>query len=296
MLPLKPPFFIIGNPRSGTTLLRLMLDSHRDLLVPPECGFAVWWHEKYRGWSEASCADGTLDPFLADLATSRKIETWGLDFDVLRDLIAAERPASYAELASLVYVFYGRSTGRTFVRWGDKNNFHVTRVDLIARIFPESHFIHIVRDGRDVACSYRRLAGMNLRSEYAPRLPAELPEIAREWRSNLDAAIASFDAIGWSRVHELRYEDLVSRPAAELERVCAFLGETSDGGMLDYHTGVSSRRHEPEAFLAWKGRVQEPPDASEVGKHLREMSAEELAAFEEVTHDLLTRYGYAPSA
>jgi len=288
----KPPFFIIGNPRSGTTLLRLMLDGHRNLLVPPECGFMVWWFEKYRHWGETSCADGTLDAFLADLATSRKVETWGLDFAELGRFIAAERPASYAALASSVYVFYGRSIGRAFDRWGDKNNFHVTRVDLLARLFPEAAFLHIVRDGRDVACSCRGVAGLGLRSEYAPRLPVDIDDIAREWRSNLEAAIAAFDAIGRSRVHELRYEDLVSRPAAELERVCAALGEPYDGQMLDYPTGVSSRHREPEAFLAWKALILEPPTTSRIGVHRRELSPPETAAFEGIAGDLLARYGY----
>ena len=61
-----------------------MLHNHSNIVVPPECGFAVWWHEKYQNWdSSAYSAPNTLGQFLQDLNTSKKIETWDLDYDAL---------------------------------------------------------------------------------------------------------------------------------------------------------------------------------------------------------------------
>src|SRR3972149_1986006 len=105
---MRPPVFVIGNPRSGTTLLRLMLNNHRNIVVPPECGFAVWWYAKYKDWSKDSCqGHHCLDRFLKDLMTSKKIETWNLDFGALGKYIQSVKPFNYAELVSCIYIFFG---------------------------------------------------------------------------------------------------------------------------------------------------------------------------------------------
>ncbi len=76
-----PPFFIIGNPRSGTTLLRLMLNNHPLISVPPECGFAVWLYEKYK--AENFLDKSIVRNFIADVVKSRKFETWGIDKEAI---------------------------------------------------------------------------------------------------------------------------------------------------------------------------------------------------------------------
>lgn len=290
---MRPPIFIIGNPRSGTTLLRLMVNNHRHIVVPPECGFAVWWYDKYRHWdSESSRDPQQLDGFLADLAASKKIETWNLDYAALRDTIAANQPADYAELVSCVYTFFGQATGKSFQRWGDKNNFYIQHVATLNEIFPDAAFIHIVRDGRDVACSYRKLAVTPMDSQYAPHLATDIAAIAAEWATNNDQAAAAFEAIGQGRVGVVRYEDLVTNSEAELRRLCAFLAEPYDEQMLDYYLNNQKAQQEPLEFLQWKRKTLEMPTDSEVGKYRALLTAEEIAAFDAIAGATLARYGY----
>lgn len=290
---MKPPIFVIGNARSGTTLLRLMLNNHSNIVVPPECGFAVWWYEKYKSWSKDCCHDPRLvGQFVQDLSTSRKIETWQLDYSALREFISLEQPQTYPELVSCMYVFYANSTGRAIRRWGDKNNFHVDWIKLLSDMFRDACFIHIARDGRDVACSYRDMGILQSGSQYAPRLPTDIAHIAAEWTANLDKVILSFEQIGWDRACEVRYEDLVTNNRSELTRICEFLGEPYDERMLDYYVYNAREHQEPTEFLAWKRRTLEKPTTSQVGRFRRELTDEEIGVFETHASALLERYGY----
>lgn len=290
---MKPPVLIVGNPRSGTTLLRLMINNHGNIVVPPECGFAMWWHAKYRDWCMESTLDRQLlDQFIQDLSTSRKIETWNLDFLALREFVRSALPSSYAELVSCVYVFFGNSLGKVFHRWGDKNNFHTRCIDSLHALFPHARFIHIVRDGRDVACSYRDVASMRLTSKYAPSLPTDIVDIATDWADNVGNVLASFAAIGWDLVHEVRYEDLVADADSELERVCEFLAEPYDARMLHYHVNNREEQQEPAEFLPWKTMTLKKPTTSQIGKFHHQLAREEIQLFQKHARHLLDRYQY----
>ena len=76
-------FFVIGNPRSGTTLLRLMLNNHPEVTVPPECGFAMWLHEIYVNTDFSDMT--SIDDFLEKLSTVKKIETWKINLAELKN-------------------------------------------------------------------------------------------------------------------------------------------------------------------------------------------------------------------
>jgi Sulfotransferase family len=283
------PLFIIGNPRSGTTLLRLMLTNHKNIVIPPECGFAVWFYDKYKA---ADFSGSVFGSFVKDLSGAKKIETWNLDYTKLLDYIFAVKPVSYPELAGTVYEFYGHSIGRTFSRWGDKNNYYLHHIDTINEMYPSARFIHIIRDGRDIACSYRSLQGSNIESKYAPRLPSNINDIAVEWITNIQKIRDSFNRVGWGKVCEIRYEDLVSRPDHELKKICSFLEEPYDADMELYFIRNQSEHQEPIEFLQWKARTTEKPTTSEVGKFRNELTPKEIKEFESVSAQMLKIYNY----
>lgn len=287
------PFFIIGNPRSGTTLLRLMLTSHSRLIVPPECGFAVWLYEKYKGWQEADSKNKlSLLEFINDLGRSRKFETWKLDVPGLQEFIKFCQPQNYSVLVSNVYKYYAVSNRKQIDRWGDKNNFYIQHIKTIAKIFPSSQFIHLIRDGRDVACSYKEIASRSIESEYAPRLPDQIEAIAHQWQNNIESAIASFSDLGWNNVLEVRFEDLVTRPEDTLHVICEFLDEEFDVDMLEYHTRNRQLQLEPTDFLRWKEKTIEKPLPQVVGRHRLDLSITEKQCFEDIAQRTLDRYAY----
>jgi hypothetical protein len=107
-------------------LLRLMLNAHSAIVVPPESGFLLWWFQKYRTWGIVDNQPDTISTFISDLKTSKKIETWNLDYLRLSDFIANKNPANYGELGACVYEFFGQQRGKTPIKLvGDKNNYYI---------------------------------------------------------------------------------------------------------------------------------------------------------------------------
>lgn len=274
------PFFVLGNPRSGTSLLRLMLNSHPQITVPPECGFALWLAERFAG--RPVNADLYRDYAEAVLQT-RKFETWGLGFDLLYDTLCREQPADYPSLASCVYLAYARLQGKTPTRVGDKNNYYVDHLDALAQWFPAAPWVFIVRDGRDVACSYQALADNPTDSAYKPQLPVAIADIARQWQCHADAFRR------WqSRGLLVRYEDLLTAPQPTLVRICQTLDLRFDAAMLDY----TAHHDEPAALMDWKAKTLSAPDSSNIGKYRQLLSAADCQAFEAIAGSGLACFGY----
>lgn len=287
------PIFVIGNPRSGTTLLRLMLTCHRNIVVPPECGFAVWWSHKYtrykkEDWSSESLLSGCL----SDILSSRKIEYWRLGRRELFDFICNSRPESYSDLVGKVYEFYAIVIGKPGARWGDKNNFYISHILDIYKMFPNAIFIHIIRDVRDVVCSYKGLKSLNLNERYAPRLPVEVEDIVQQWRNNILGIRSAFDVFGWRNVMEIAFEDLVTDTDCVLKKVCDFLDEDFDAEMLNYSDINKITSLEPVDFIKWKSKVSEAPRKQEVGRYHSELTPSEILEAESNAKDILSIYGY----
>jgi len=290
---MNAPIFIIGNPRSGTTLLRLMLTCHRNIVIPPECGFAVWLYDKYKHWEQLEKdSDSLLMGFIHDLMYCRKIETWNLEEKNLFEFLSGRKPSSYSELVSYVYEWYALSQGKSFKRWGDKNNFHIHHILTIKAMFPNTCFIHIVRDGRDVACSYKKLNERRIDSPYAPRLPNTIEDIAEEWKANVEIATKSFAAIGWESVYEIKFEYLILDTEMSLRNLCKQLGEEYDPSMLNYHVTNRERGLETKEFLQWKEKTLKLPMRREVGRYKSELTEQQIHIFQSIAAKELANYGY----
>jgi hypothetical protein len=279
------PFFILGNPRSGTSLFRLMLNAHPKIIVPPECGFLQWWYNKYKDWdAEASGDLKQISTFLKDLSTSKKIEGWRLNNDSLQARIVREVPKSYADLVCLVYRMYNPEKEGII---GDKNNYYISHIDFLKSLFPEASFIHLVRDGRDVAVSYLDINKNSFSSAYAPHLPSEISEIANEWSTNVSKIQSAIK----DRKHlELRYEDLITQPKSTLGRVCRFLKLEFSTEMLEYYK--EEKHDEPDITMEWKPKTKSKIDASNVGRYKSYLTPEQIRQFHDVAQGVLENFDY----
>jgi hypothetical protein len=138
----RPVPFVVGMGRSGTTLLRLMLDAHPELAIPPETHFLADLQK-----------DLTLVDFYNILVTYR---TWS-DFGIShREFLQELRDIENFDVSNGLRCFY-RLYARRFakVRWGDKTPLYSSRMLNISDLLPETRFVHLIRDGRDSALSYR---------------------------------------------------------------------------------------------------------------------------------------------
>lgn len=276
-----PPFFVLGNPRSGTSLFRLMLNSHPDITVPPECGFALWLAEKYN-----SCIfdDFTYGNYASDVVNSTKFETWNLDKESILDMFVRVRPKNYSEMAGLVYFSYAQERHKESLFVGDKNNYYIKHMTDINVYFPSSKKVFIIRDGRDVACSYLELSRKNIDSKYKPILPTSISDIAIEWSAS---AQSIKDEISHGSIF-IKYENLLFNSEKELVKVCDYLGVSFSLDMLDYR----SNNDEPKDFLQWKGNTEKELLGDNIGKYKKTLSKQECNIFGEIAKDYLRYFNY----
>lgn len=282
-------FFIIGNPRSGTTLLRLMLNKHNKMSVPPEAGFLVWMHDRY---VDFTFTKENVEKFVEALSQTTKIEHWNLNYDVLKNFIFMEKPNDFSKLMDCVYAYYSKyNLSKDVEVYGDKNNFYLNKIDLLSNLYLGVKFIHIIRDGRSVAVSYKDLMKKNMTSEYAPNLPAEIEKIAKEWSKNIEIINTSFNKLNLNQYHTIRFEDLIAKPGDSLQDICTFLDIKYDEEMLNYFQTTENDGLEPEDFLQWKSKNKIPLQEEEIYKY-KQLSQNDLDLFEKVAKNTLIQYKY----
>ena len=292
--PGPPAPFIVGVGRSGTTLLRLMLDSHPELAIPPETHFVPALIRECERWraSPEKLLETLVnhpEPGWKDMALDRE--------DLLRRWRAIS-PLQTPDVIRAVYEAYADREGKP--RWGDKTPRYVRKMGRIQRVLPEARFIHLIRDGRDVALSTRR------RMERWNRPKAvETERMARRWRSRILKARITGRRFG-ERYIEMRYESLVRNPTDELHRVCELIELEFDPVMMSYYERAAGRLEEINRDLDAKdGAVRpaserlashamtlKPPSEERLEVWRREMEEEDVRTFEGVAGDLLADLGY----
>jgi hypothetical protein len=280
-----PAAFVVGASRSGTTLLRLMLDAHPEVAIPAETHFiprlATYWER-------------SADPAAEFVARVVQEERWvdlALPADLLARAVADARPETLGEALRILYGLYAELHHKR--RWGDKTPGYVLHMPLIAALLPEARFIHVIRDGRAVAVSHRGL-GFG---------PQEIEEAARWWDARVRQARRDAALLPEGSYLEVRYEDLVTDPAGTLQLVCEAIDLRWDPGMLDYHLQAGERLAETdegsgrlilgtEPGRESRRRLQTPPDSSRSSRWREELTGDEVRRFEAIAGPLLDELGY----
>ncbi len=276
-------FFILGNPRSGTSLLRLILNTHSLVGVPPESGFLHWWFGKYKNWTRSDSENAiSIDTFITDLLSSKKIEGWNLKRNEIKKNIIEKQPTTYLELVTLIYKIY---TNKSII--GDKNNYYIKHLDEINIITQNPKFIHLVRDGRDVACSYLKIKELEKSSYlYLPSVSNDINEIANEWSNNItkiEQFLTNKNSI------TVKYEDLIQSPKIAISEICHFLEINFEDNMLEFYL----RNDEPTFTSAWKQKTFESIDSSNKGKYKRILSKNDIEKFNKIAASNLHKFNYA---
>lgn len=280
------PIFILGNPRSGTSLLRLILDSHAKISIPPESHFFLWLEDKYGSWNNK-----LLNNYLDDLFASTKFETWHLDKNSLKFFLISRSIKGYAELNSLINYYYALIKKKDVIYWGDKNSLWIEKLSTILEYYPNAFFVHIVRDGRDVACSYKELNSRNLTSKYAPKLSNNIYEIAHEWVVNLKSIESLFYTVKESNKITVKYEDLIVEPKKTITTILEKLGLQFIEEQLQFYT-KNVKDIEPKLYFDWKEKLTQPIDKNNIGKFSKILSKDDIKTFNKEAKEILNKYSY----
>jgi len=251
-------------------------------------------HRKYSNWSARDVTNSNVrGQYLNDLYSCKKFDTWALNRMALDSLIIEKQPSDYATLCALIYIAYAHINSRSPTIWGDKNNFYIDYLTTLNKIYPDARFLHIVRDGRDVACSYLEVMQNKSSSPYAPKLITDIESIANEWSANVSMAADFLNSLTSSRKMTVRYEDLVNQPEYILTPICSWLDLAFEPEILEFHDINRRKQLEPALTMDWKQRTMEPISANTVGRYSALLSAEEQELFSMTAGRTLTKFGYS---
>jgi hypothetical protein len=276
------PIFVIGCPRSGTTLLTLMLHSHSRIAIPPETRFLL---EVVRRRAEIGDLSVPANRrALARLVVRRGQETrfrhLGLNRRQVRRAIVRSRPTMGSALGT-VYRSYAARFGKP--RWGDKRPTYFRNVELLRALFPDAQFVHLVRDGRDCVASLKRM-------RWWQRDGRGSIEAIAWWVEAVDCARRAKRSLPADSFYEVRYEDLVSDPRRELEALCTFLGEDFEESMLESEVAAAALPERQR--LSWHANTGEKVDTRRIGSHATGLEHWERRLMEFVAGRRLRRFGY----
>lgn len=269
------PLFVVSAPRSGSTLLRLMLDAHPRLAVPPPGWLFDLVYPYLYSYGDLRRRENLL-ALAEDMLATPTVGKWpaGPTAAALADAAAAP---TFAGLYAALHAAYARAEGKA--RWGEKTPRNAFWIDEIRGLFPEAQFIHIVRDGRDQAIDISD----------SVLWPNSVYSGAKLWQRYVTAireAATRLPADAW---HEVRYEDLCAAPEAAMRALCRFLGEEFDGRMVS--------PHETRSAKSWSGhplhaKTAQPISTRYCGMYRTRLPPGDVAALESLIGETLQRFGY----
>lgn len=273
------PIFVVGAPRSGTTMLRLMLNAHSRIAIPFESDFIPKFYRRLGEYGDLSKQEN-IGRLLDDIASQSFVTRGGLVRD--KASVLARDPQSYSELVAAIYGTYAEASGK--LRWGDKDPDNVVEMDVLWNLFHGCRIVHIVRDGRGVANSLRKL-------EWGSK---NLMKLARDWSWRVTLAHKMGMMLGPRYYLEVRYEDLVRSPEPTLRGICTFVDEPFDEKMLGYDKNAIAAM--PESSLKFHASSIRAPDPAKATAWEREMSVADRVLFDEVAGSTLEAFGYQREA
>ncbi len=261
------PIIIGGASRSGTTLMRVILDAHPHIACGPEIKVLnmigrLWY----------TCHDDTMQHILG---------SYGLDGPQLN--------RSFAAFCHSFIEQFQHSQGAR--RWAEKTPINITQLGFFASVFPKAKLVHLLRDGRDVACSLVGQDWIDINTKKKVWYTRDIRAAALYWKTVLTQTRTQIFENAAIRANyiEVVYEDLVQRPEAVLRDLMAFLGEPFVPELLRHH----EQEHRFSEAESSTEQVQQAIHQRSLGRWERDMSPQDKEIFKQVAGDTLVELGYA---
>jgi len=282
--PSHPPIFIVGCQRSGTTMLRLMLTAHPDVCIPPE---SMFFTEMADAFGEGLSQTSQIEELINRLYKNAKFREWGVDRSVLYERLVEKVSCSYGQAVSEIYQTYRHLFDSEAERWGDKNPYHIHRLPVIFRHFPNSNVVHIIRDVRGVFNSHKSRSVLKNWSHLDSN--QLLKSVSDKWNECIRIHQRYLDD---DRVTHLFYEDLVEDPQDVLRKICEAVDLPYSQEMLHFHEKNREEQLVPSHRREWHEKTFQPIEPDRATAWKDSLSSSEIEALEILSGDTLTHFGY----
>ena len=271
------PLFMFGFERSGTTLLSMMIGAHSDIAVPFSLtGLWFKYYKKQKHYNYLQAAND-LENMVDDLLAEERIKLWDVVLD--RQEVLNDLPLNnFAVIVERFHLLYARKVGKKY--WANIDIANLDYIYIVNQWFPTAKFLHIVRDGRDVALSH----------ESYPYGASNILDCAEKWRYKLNLNIMAGKILGPKRYMIVKYEDLVLNTDATLKKICEFAGVEYSVSMLNYPEMIKKKVPLDKQWL-WPA-LDKPPQRSKVGRWKNNMSEHKRIVFERYAKDTLDELEY----
>ena len=271
---LNRPIFIFGCPRSGTSLLSRIIGCHPRIAVPFESHLYNTFYPWLKYYGDLKLKQNQ-ERLIDDILSTEVMRDWTPCLN-RQTILEAIKRFDFHGIVDSIMCSWAKTQGKT--RWGEKTPAHAFYWQAILSGFPDLQVLHIVRDGRDVALSWKR-------ARFGPK---HIYPLARGWVKYLETVEKLRTVLTEDSFLEVRYEKLLSEPKPVVRNICTFLGEEFTPKMLDFYK-VSAPY--PTDWQNQKN-LSKPPLTSNKGKWHNEMTSNELRIFEALAGSALERYGY----
>ncbi len=269
------PIFIVGTPRSGTTLLRLIIDSHLDVAITPESSFLFrkigLWSSLYPDLSNKQ----SIQHFINDLRRLPQVKNW-LPEQCTADELVKYFPDmdSLAETLNAIYSYYALLKGKK--RWGDKTPKNLHAVRQILALFPRAKILIMVRDCRDVAMSLNK-------AEFSK---VSYISAAHRWQHDADITQQLIHEYN-DRIYLLKYEGLLESPDTSIKSVLYFFNLANDSKIMQRYL-----EHQDDVVHTKSTLYRKPLSEVNVYRWKKNMCLSDIARCEAIAQDGLKYFGY----
>ncbi len=267
-------FFILGTQRSGTTLLRLILNSHSKIAIPKESVFLCpLLKKKYLNFFFTKNFLKSFGEYNSAISVFKSLYD-GYYRDYFSQPFKYEK-VTLRDLIDDIFTSFSIKEGKSI--WGNKTTSFFSKIDLLHNLFPEAKFIHIVRDGRDVFDSRRR---------FDSKL-TNVAVCAIDWKYKLNCIEKSFKKISSKNKIVIRYEDLLDNPEKTLKSICSLLEIDYETSMLNFN--ITSQRY---AATNHSKLISKPLDKNNKYKWKNNLNNQEIKIFNLLAKNKIIKYNY----
>jgi len=252
--------------------LRLLLNAHSEIAIPEEARFLMPLLR--RDIVKKPLHGRQLEKTLEYLENNEQYRNWNYDRTPVIERLSRKTEITLRELIETLYSSFAESEGKS--AWADKSLFF-RRIGLLSALFPEAKFIHLVRDGRDVFHSWRKMDPTK----------NNVAAAALDWNYKLSRIERAFARLPESKRLTIRYEDLLETPEETTRAICDFIGIDFESEMMNYH-------HTSKYYIGGhhSSLIFKSIDPNNRYKWRKNLSSLEIRIYELICQQNLTKYGY----